>query len=250
MAIEAPPDQPFFRKLLAAFRYPMKADGWILLIVGTILFLVLDGVGYLGKFVPFYGVALVGVIGMFGAGYLFAYLRLILNASALGEDEMPDWPEMTGVISAFFELLGTVCFCFAPAIGLTLYAAYMGAHGNNESPSIWLGWAIAASLILGCLYFPMAFLAMAMFDSIGGVNPLLVIPSIAKVLKDYLLTVVMFGLILILRWLAMKYLKVVLPVPLLPTFVSDLVGLYLMTVEARVLGLLYRENKSELGWFP
>jgi len=53
----------------------------------------------------------------------------------------------------------------------------------------------------------MAFMAVAMIDSIGVVNPLLIIPSIAKVLKEYVLTVVMLGLILVLRWLMTNYLK-------------------------------------------
>jgi hypothetical protein len=52
-----------------------------------------------------------------------------------------------------------------------------------------------------------------------------------------------------LRWLLKNYLAVILPVPLLPTIISSVLGLYLLIVEMRVLGLLYRSKKFELGWF-
>jgi len=151
--------------------------------------------------------------------------------------------------AVFFELVVTVAFCFGPAIGLTIYAIYSAFKATGSGDTAWLGWTTMAAIILGCVYFPMAFMAVAMFDSIGAVNPLLIIPSIAKVLKEYALTVVMLGFILVLRWLMDNYLKVILPVPLLPTILSSLLGLYLMIVEMRILGLLYRNKKYELGWF-
>ncbi|HAO77691.1 MAG TPA: hypothetical protein DCQ92_01710 [Verrucomicrobia subdivision 3 bacterium] len=241
-------DLPFTRQIIGAFKYPLKGDGMILIAVGTFFFLLLDGAKAVSRFGFIYGWVALGMLTVFGTGYLFAYLRLILNASALGEDEMPEWPEMTGMVSIFFEFLGTVLFCFAPAIGLTIYAGYSAFHGTGDGAA-WLGWATMASILLGCIYFPMAFMAVAMFDSIGAVNPLLVIPSIAKVLKEYVLTVVMLAIILFLRWLLKNYLGTILPVLLLPTIISSLLGLYLLIVEMRVLGLLYRNKKYELGWF-
>ena len=186
---------------------------------------------------------------MFGTGYLMAYLRRILNASALGEDDMPEWPEISDyssdIVSPFRQLVATVAFCFAPAIGLTIYAAVSSSDGDTA----WMGWATPALMLLGCVYFPMAFTAVAMFDSLAALNPLLIIPSIAKVLKEYALTVVMLAAVLAVRWVMNNHLKTILPVPLLPTIISSLVGLYLMIVEMRVLGLLYRNKKYELGWF-
>ena len=78
---------------------------------------------------------------------------------------------------------------------------------------------------------------------------MLIIPSIAKVLREYVLTVVVLAIILVIRWLLKNYLAAVLPVPLLPTIISSLLGLYLLIVEMRILGLLYRNKKYELGWF-
>ena len=159
---------------------------------------------------------------------------------------MPDWPEFTdfgSVASPFFQLLGTVIFSFSPAIALTIYALTATEGGP------WLGWTTTAAIIFGCLYFPMAFLAVAMYDSVGAVNPLLIIPTILKIPLEYLVTVGLFAIILLVRWLGNKLLPGILPVPVLPSLLSNLLGLYLLTVEMRILGLLYWTKKREFGWF-
>ena len=45
-----------------------------------------------------------------------------------------------------------------------------------------------------------------------------------------------------------RLLEKLLPIPLLPTVITSLIGLYLLVVEMRILGLLYRSNKDSLGW--
>jgi hypothetical protein len=243
------PELSFTRQLMTAFKYPLNGDGMMLIATGTIFFLLLEGAKAISKFGFVYGWGAVILLTVFGMGYLTSYLRHILNATALGDDHMPDWPEISDfssdILSPFRQLLVTVLFCFAPAIGLTIYAALYAGNGDTA----WLGWATMASLLLGCVYFPMAFTAVAMFDSIGAVNPLLVIPSIVKVLREYVLMVVVLAIILVLRWFFKNYLGTLLPVPLLPTILSSLISLYLLIVEMRILGLLYRNKKDELGWF-
>jgi hypothetical protein len=44
-------------------------------------------------------------------------------------------------------------------------------------------------------------------------------------------------------------LKRSIPVPFVGWFISGLFGLYLLTVEMRVLGLLYHTNHHKLRWF-
>jgi ABC-type sulfate transport system permease subunit len=95
----------------------------------------------------------------------------------------------------------------------------------------------------------MAFAAVAMFDSLAAVNPLLVVPAILKVPKEYALAIVLFAVILILRWLGEKVLPELLGIPfILPSIIANFFGLYLLAVEARVLGLLCLTKKDELGW--
>lgn len=242
-------DIPFIRQIIGAFKFPLKGDGMILIAVGTVFFLLLDGARFIAKFGLIYGWAAVGILTVLGTGYLMAYLRRILNATAQGEEEMPDWPEIedysSDIVSPFRQFLSTVLFCFAPTIGLTIYALVSKGDGDTA----WLGWATMSSIVLGCVYFPMAFMGVAMFDSVTALNPLLIIPSIIKVLKEYILTVFMLAFILLLRWLLNSHLKTILPIPLLPTIIFSLIQLYLMIVEMRILGLLYRNKKQELGWF-
>ncbi len=96
----------------------------------------------------------------------------------------------------------------------------------------------------------MAFLAVAMFDSLAAVNPLLIIPSILKIPKEYAMAMGLFLVIMLLRWLSQSVLPQWLGIPyILPAILGNFVGLYLFAVEARLLGLLYFAKKAELGWF-
>jgi hypothetical protein len=237
-------EQSFAQSVRGAFVYPLKGDGIILLIGGGLLFLLLDGARYLARFALFYGLVLMLVLSVFGTGYLVSYLRRILTSSAAGEDKMPDWPDFTDfgsdILSPFLQFLGTVIFCFAPALVLLIAA---------PADSAWLGWTVFALVLLGCVYFPMAFAAVAMFDNVMAVNPLLIIPSILKIPLAYLLTITVFLAVLVVRWLCQTFLSSVISTPLLSWIVSGFLGLYLLVVEVRILGLLYWNKKEELGWF-
>jgi hypothetical protein len=245
---QAAPDKSFFSQACGAFRYPLKGDGVVLLICGGIMFLLIDGATFVAKYAFIYGLIAVIFLTIFGIGYLTRFLQNIVVTSARGENEMPDWPDLTDysseVTAPFFQTLGLVAFCFAPAIGLTIYAFHAGEGGA------WLGWATTASIFFGAIYFPMAFMAVAMFDSLGAVNPLLLIPSILKIPKEYALAIVLFVVILILRWLGETVLPDLLGIPyILPSIFANFFGLYLLAVEMRILGLLYLTKKDELGWF-
>lgn len=238
---------PFASQIVGAFKYPFKGDGVLLICVGTIILLVVDGARWISSFAFIYGLIAVILLTIFGTGYLTAFLRRVITSTADGDEEMPEWPDIddfgSDVVAPFMQLIGTVIFCFAPMIALTIYAF---VPGNGDSA--WLGWATTAAMVCGCVYFPMAFTAVAMSDSIFGVNPMVVIPSIMRVLGQYVLTVVVLAAILLVRWLWHRFLESMLPIPLVPTIITSLIGLYLLVVEMRILGLLYRNNKDTLGW--
>lgn len=245
---EDPPESSYSARIFGAFKYPFKGDGVILMCAGTMLFLLVDGARWISKFALFYGFIAFILLTIFGLGYLTAFLRRVITSTAQGEEEMPEWPEIqefsSDVFMPFMQFIGAVGFCFAPTIGLTIYA-FAGSSGD----SAWLGWATTASMVFGCVYFPMAFTAVAMADSVLAVNPLAIIPSIMKVPGQYLLTVIVLAAILLIRWLLYRVLEMALPIPLLPTIITSLIGLYLLVVEMRILGLFYRSNQDRLGWF-
>jgi hypothetical protein len=177
---------------------------------------------------------------------MIRYLQYVVMNSARGDDKMPDWPDLSDfsgeVTSPFFQFLGLVAFSFAPTFLLLIYASL-------TEGGAWLGWATTASIMVGAVYFPMAFAAVAMYDSLAAVNPLLIVPSILKIPKEYALTIILFGLVLVLRWLTVRILPDVLGVPyILPAIISDFFGLYLLVVLTRILGLLCLAKKEELGW--
>jgi len=239
--LSAPPTQaedvPTFRRLLGgAFAYPFRHNGAILLVTGTIFYTMMD---VLSGFVMFLGL----VLSIIGTGYLVSYMQRILVASAMGEDQMPDWPDFTDwsdIYSPLLQFIGTFAVSFGPVIALNIFA-------SENAP--WLSWAFPAALVLGCVYFPMGFTAVAMFDSLAALNPFLVISSILKIPAAYLLAVALLLGAYATGSLADRLLEEIFPLPILPGLLARFFGLYLMTVEMRILGLLYRTKKGQLGWF-
>jgi hypothetical protein len=236
-ASAAATETPSFAGVMGgAFAYPFKHDGVILLIAGTIFYVVIN---FLTAHAQIFGFVLM----IFGTGYLFNYLQRILISSASGENRMPDWPDFTDwsdVTGPFIQVLGTAVFSFGPAILVKVLA---------PADAAWTHGALMGAVIFGCIYFPMSFTAVAMFDSLGALNPLLIIPSMFKFFAAYLLTVVLLFAVLVLIWAGNSVLQAVLPVPILPAAIAEFLGLYVLTVEMRILGLLYWTKKDELGWF-
>ena len=116
-------------------------------------------------------------------GYFFTFMQSIIHSTAAGDDEMADLPPFDGLFSAFFMLAGTVTVSFGIPIGLAVAKIFFDVEGIPTS-------ALVATGLLGCLYFPMAFLAVAMKDSVMAANPLVVIPAIFKVPLEYFVTTI------------------------------------------------------------
>jgi len=234
---ETETDQPRLGAQLAgAFAYPFRGDGPILLASGTVFFFVIDLVA---RHAAVFGLLLM----LAAAGYLISYYRRILLASAAGEDRLPDWPDFTDfgdLASPVLQFTGTVVFSFGPAILVTIFA---------PDTASWTPWALALTLLLGCVYFPMAFTAVAMTDSLSALNPVAILLSIGKIPWAYLLTIVVLAAIFAVSWAGTELLPRFLPIPILPGLLEKFIGIYLATVEMRILGLLYLNKKNQLGWF-
>jgi hypothetical protein len=95
----------------------------------------------------------------------------------------------------------------------------------------------------------MAFLGIAMFDSLVALNPKFVIGSILRVPREYALATVVLGGTIAVRWLLETLLGQLLKIPLAPALMADLIMIYLLLVESRILGMLYYSEKNTLGWF-
>jgi FHA domain-containing protein len=241
-----PKEVEFFKAVPAAFKYPVIGDGLILLFCGSFFFVFLDAANYISLHAGKYAqralmMRAVIITFIIGTGYLFSYLKKIVYATASGEHRMPDWPELSewqaDILAPMFQFLVVCVISFGPALVFRIWfdGEYM--------------WAVWGLMLFGCFYFPMALLGVAMFDSLAALNPLFIIGSILRVPAEYSVVALVFTVILALRVLVEKVLTMVLNIPLVPVLIADLMGIYLLIVQTRILGMLYLARRDTLGWF-
>lgn len=177
----------------------------MLLIGGTVLFSLADAAGYVVRFAFVIGLVAGLILTVFSVGYLFAYMQRILAASALGEDSMPEWPELTewasDIIRPFLMFIAIVVVSFGPPF--LLAPVVMPFTGPSMNLPLFL--SLAA---LGLLYFPMALVAVAVSDNIVAVSPHVVLPAIVKIPGSYAVSVAIFFLLVAARWFGEIFLQV------------------------------------------
>lgn len=239
----------FYARLPGAFVYPFRGSGLLVLIATTFVLALLD---FLGSVWLFF------ILKIIAYGYLFSFMQNLIHATANEEEEMPELPGFDDVLGGAWRLTVTVLVCFGMYILLSLLMTLsVLAESKMEIPIS----ALMATKVLGYLYFPMAFLAVAMKDTAWAVNPLVVIPAIIKVPLGYLITTM---LVIGIFWLrqsggaaagfasSASYHTRVMSTMFMAfgvRVVWSLVSVYLLTVSMRILGLLYVTNKQKFGWF-
>lgn len=239
----------FYSRIPGAFVYPFKKSGIILLILATVLFTVLDFLSSAsspsisGRVRVTRFSLLITVISL---GYLFAYMQKVIAHSAQGEDEMPDFPDITewwsDILQPFLFFAGTLLVSLLPAIAILV------SMGQNEM----VGLGLFPALAFGAFYLPMALLAVAVTDNFLGLSPHVVVPSILRTFVPYCVTFVLLVVLVTVRvagGLAVREVPVEqVPLKILATVVMEFFSLYLLMVEMRILGLLFRSYRSRLGW--
>jgi len=242
--IERAVEKGFFARLPAVFVYPFKGSGLLVLIVATLVFAGLEivSMGWMSWLMKAAAI-----------GYFFSYMQNIIHSTASEDDTMPELPGMDDLFGSFFRLAGTVMLCFGAPIVMGILKIFL----DWEIPMS----AIIATTVLGCLYFPMALLAVAMKDSALAANPLVVIPAITKAPLEYVVAAVLvvgvFGLrqvgnMIMSAATASEYstrdMSVLFTAFGLRAAIS-LVNVYLLTISMRILGIIYVTKKRALGWF-
>ena len=262
-----PPPKGFYARLPGAFVFPFRGSGLLVLVVGTFLLAVFKAGGGMGSFgvrsgagPGFRGGMSFGWWGLMASvvvlGYLFAYMQNIIHSTAIDDKEMPSLPDITNfwedILLPCLQLIGLTLISFAPAIGVSCWVV---ATAQESAGPI-----LTSALVLGCLYFPMAFLAVAMLDTVRAANPLQVIPSIFRVPREYLVAVITLAGVLGIRALGDFFLVQFFPKGLATHSAAKLAGmfaaqafwglasLYLLTVGMRILGLLYATRREKLCW--
>jgi len=234
----------FYARLPGAFVYPFRGIGLLILVCATVAFLALDFVSA-GIFTLFLTMAVYG--------FVFLFMQNIIHTTTSDENEPLSFPEASGLFGAFFELAGTIAVSYGLAIGLFVAKAFF----KVEIP----GAAILIAAVLGCLYFPMAFLAVAMHDSVMAANPMIVLPTILRMPLEYLVTSFLLMCVFGVRFAGNILSSVAGSASLSTRDMSTLfmalggqavwafISVYLLTVSMRILGLLYLARKDRFGWF-
>jgi len=234
----------FFSQLPAAFIYPFRGTGILVLVVSALLFTALD---FLVS--GLFGIA----IFVIATGYLFSYMQNIIQSTAAEDKEMPELPGFDGVLASFGRLIGAVLMSF----GIAIVVGVIGLQ-RGEAPNLI---ALVGALAFGCLYFPMALLAVCMKDSVAAANPLVVVPAILKAPLEYIVAVIIMGAVVGVRMLGEVIVAGlagqtfttrnmgVLVTALAVRALWSLAVVYFLSVNMRILGLLYVTKKRSLGWF-
>jgi hypothetical protein len=221
-----PPERPasFWRLLPGAFIYPFRGDGKWMVLGGGIGLLIVQWAGFVSGILGI-------VLGMFILGYLAMYAMRNISASAGGDREPPGWPDITHVddtVRPLLQMVGSGIICLGP---FEAYHVYMLVEGRPFAPELSYG-----MLAAGLFYLPMGLLAVSLHDSLRGLNPLVVLPAIVRVLPAYLAS-----LLTIAAACAVFILAGALP--------GAILLVYWLMVVTHIIGLIYRGYATRLDWF-
>lgn len=167
--------------------------------------------------------------------YMYWYICECIRDSAAGGLRAPETVGITpGLGDMLWQLIRIVsCLAFFAAPVL-IYAQY--AQKAN-----FIFWFLLAYAVL---FSPMGLLAVVMFDSISGLNPVLLIGSIFSTFFQYCgLVILFYGLgalsVIIVSILQQSWIL---------AYVSSIALIYLLMVAAHLLGRFYWKYEEELNW--
>jgi len=227
-----PAPTPFHQDASAILSYPFKGNGPVLLIGGGLVF----SVFYLLFMIS---TLFAWIMFLFIAGYMSSYMITIIDASAQGKRNPPDFPDYVEFWDSILNPFGLACA--ALLIPVVLPAAYLLALGHN--------FGVVPFIVLGLIYLPMALIVGAV--SRNGFTPLnvpLVVKGITITYREYFPAIlVVYGLYFV-DFLIGLTIEMVLPA-LVSLLVVQTIGLYFLMVEMNILGRIYYNHRFSLGWF-
>jgi DNA-directed RNA polymerase subunit RPC12/RpoP len=222
--------------LIDIFLYPLNLAGfihliclWLLVFLLCPLVMALLGLGT--EYIPF--------VYTLPVAYVLYYFSECIRDSAAGHCRAPDFWMHPGddkwhCISQLLVVLGCIAVHFWP---VSVYYIF-----TERTDLIY--WLLMA---FGGFFFPMALLAVVLFDSLNALNPILIIRSIFRTLLPYC------GMVLLFYGGALLFMEIDSPVnrfwllPILP-FILKLAQLYLVFVSVGLLGRFYWRYQDKLNW--
>lgn len=184
------------------------------------------------------------IVGILIGLYMLWYMAECVRDSAKGATRAPEAFAMvaTGeMYSQALHIVGCYIIFVAPALW---YYFFTQRHDT-------IFWALVA---YGVFFFPMGLLACVMFDSVRGLNPILMIPSIFSTFFQYCGLVLFVAAIVLAVWAMGNTLKPESPQQRLTTGSQIFGGLlyclsiYTSFVVAHLLGRFYWRYQQKLNW--
>src|SRR5688572_7989470 len=207
------------------------------MLTGTIFFAI-------AGFAQSYAFLLGGLIFVMTTGYWMAYAQKVVQTSAQGEDDPPTWPDVSDfysdIILPFVQAAGLFVVYLLPVF-IPIIMAFV-----KDQPLYFLG-AVGLGLV-SAFMMPMAWLAISMTESMVGLSPHIVIPSILRIPGHYMLIVIEL-IVLVCINIGLELLFNYVSIPILTSLITSFLSVYFMMVICRLLGSLYFLNRNRLGWF-
>jgi hypothetical protein len=226
----------FGGEMLAAWAYPLRRDGLMIINAGAIFYAI---AGYGQRMLL--GIGL--LIYVLTTGYWMAYAQQVVQTSAQGQDDPPTWPDFSNfiddIILPFIQAAGLTILYLLPALLAWIFL-------DKDQLITYL---IALALLLVALFMmPMAWLAISMHESILGLSPHFVLPSILRIPGQYMLIFVEVVILVAIN-VGLEFVLELMPIPFIGPLISSFLSVYFMMVLCRLLGSLYFLNRKRLNWF-
>jgi hypothetical protein len=230
-----PPPQRKYPALVDVFMYPANMQGLIFLAIAVLVPLLIRMASIVLCIFGF----LLSIFNLLIIMYIYWFLAQCVRDSASGGLRAPETvaetPGLWELLWQVFELLVCLALCAVPAIGYYIY--------TYETDQLF--WCLAG---FGAFIYPMALLSVIMFDSISGLNPLIIIPSIFSSFFQYCGLVVLISAIIFLYVQTRK----LLPDDYFLRFVLyplvQAAELYLAMMAMHLLGRFYFKYQGKLNW--
>jgi hypothetical protein len=221
--------------LIDIFLYPISTPGLTILAIVVVIPLMINFVAMLfgpfGFFISVPGLVVNVVISFYMYWYLCRCIRDSAEGGLRAPDVLVDAPSIGDMTWQTIRVAACLAFFWAPVL---IY------HRHTKSTDT-VFWFLLAYAVF---FFPMGLLALVMFDSFSGLNPLLLIPSIFSTFFRYCALILLFcffGCFLARFTFGLSWSRFLNYVPLAVT-------IYLLMVAAHLLGRFYWRYQDKLYW--
>ena len=182
--------------------------------------------------------------------YICWYFSECIRDSAEGGLRAPDIAGTMSDLGDMFWSWARFFACFAIFLGpVVFYRGYTYSTNVEVNNTIFL-----SLLAFGVFFFPMNVLAVVMFDSVNGMNPILVIRSIISTFLQYCgLFILFYGLGILFNTILGMVLKIlsltqILSLGFLNYILINLLMTYALLVAGHLLGRFYWRHEEKLNW--